>query len=474
MGLIRKALRQATPRPVRQVKSAVTHPVGSTIRAVTPGPVRSAHRTAFNATHPINAVENIAVASAASILRSSRNRNRRTADGQARLTWSESAVSGQPQTATGRAGLAEAIAEYEAGLFSLHLGELPDPSPRMADPVDMPDFDAMRSELEASRGVPALREHLEPYGDPPIAPAPSPVDRREICWEVRNESLSGIPWWQWRARHRCLRQALVETDRRVDAEERSRREAAARAQRESDARAVELAQIVRAIEAEARESAEREFARRAARHAEEQAKYDEVWERLCGNDAGAIELAMAEQFSDDEAVQVLGAVDATVAVIVEIPARDELIPDYEPAITPTGRLSVQSRSLTRRNDLYRAAIGGRLAAVVRQAFAAAPNLISVTCVAVAPVHRGELVPVYVATFGREASQACLSAVGPDALLGLVAQPRDAKWALKGRARELVSLDPANDPRVRAIAAWLSGGARGPDRDTAMLITRPTD
>lgn len=58
MGLMKKAARRATPRPVRKAKSVVKHPVGTAARAVTPRSLRKAKRTGFNVTHPLNTAEN--------------------------------------------------------------------------------------------------------------------------------------------------------------------------------------------------------------------------------------------------------------------------------------------------------------------------------------------------------------------------------------------------------------------------------
>jgi hypothetical protein len=55
---MKKAVRRATPKPVRKAKAVVKHPVGTAARAATPRSVRKAKRTAFNATHPVNTAEN--------------------------------------------------------------------------------------------------------------------------------------------------------------------------------------------------------------------------------------------------------------------------------------------------------------------------------------------------------------------------------------------------------------------------------
>jgi hypothetical protein len=58
MGLFRKAVRRATPRPVRKVKRVVRHPVRTGVRAATPKPIRDAERAAFKLAHPVNTAEN--------------------------------------------------------------------------------------------------------------------------------------------------------------------------------------------------------------------------------------------------------------------------------------------------------------------------------------------------------------------------------------------------------------------------------
>src|SRR3954447_1527575 len=58
MGLMRKAVGKAPPRPVRQVKRVVRHPARTAIRAATPRPIRNVQRSVFNVAHPINTAEN--------------------------------------------------------------------------------------------------------------------------------------------------------------------------------------------------------------------------------------------------------------------------------------------------------------------------------------------------------------------------------------------------------------------------------
>jgi len=69
---MKKAVRRATPKPVRKAKAVVKHPVGTAARAATPRSVREAKHKAFNATHPLNTAEN-ALLNAATPKRRSRS-----------------------------------------------------------------------------------------------------------------------------------------------------------------------------------------------------------------------------------------------------------------------------------------------------------------------------------------------------------------------------------------------------------------
>jgi hypothetical protein len=94
MGLMKKAVRRATPRPVRKAKAVVKHPVGTAINAATPRSVRKAKRRAFKIAHPINTAEN-AMLNAATPSRSLR-RSQRPAQAETAMPRSE------PRTDPGR------------------------------------------------------------------------------------------------------------------------------------------------------------------------------------------------------------------------------------------------------------------------------------------------------------------------------------------------------------------------------------
>jgi hypothetical protein len=57
---VRKSVRRATPRPVRQAM----HPARTARNAVTPRPVKQVSRAAYTARHPVGAAENAVIGAA--------------------------------------------------------------------------------------------------------------------------------------------------------------------------------------------------------------------------------------------------------------------------------------------------------------------------------------------------------------------------------------------------------------------------
>jgi chromate transport protein ChrA len=58
--VVRKSVRRATPRPVRQAM----HPARTARNAVTPRPVEQASRAVYSARHPVEAAENAVIGAA--------------------------------------------------------------------------------------------------------------------------------------------------------------------------------------------------------------------------------------------------------------------------------------------------------------------------------------------------------------------------------------------------------------------------
>ena len=72
--VVRKSVRKATPRPVRQA----IHPARTVKNKVTPRPVRQVGRVAYTATHPVAAAENKMIGAA---LNGNHRRKRRSRRG---------------------------------------------------------------------------------------------------------------------------------------------------------------------------------------------------------------------------------------------------------------------------------------------------------------------------------------------------------------------------------------------------------
>ncbi len=68
--VVRKSVRKATPRPVRQAM----HPARTVKNAVTPRPVKQVSRAAYKVRHPVDATENSLIAAVLSAVFGRRGR----------------------------------------------------------------------------------------------------------------------------------------------------------------------------------------------------------------------------------------------------------------------------------------------------------------------------------------------------------------------------------------------------------------
>jgi len=217
MGLMRKVVRRATPRPVRQVKRVVRHPARTAIRAATPRPIRNVQRTAFKVAHPVNAAEN-------ALLNSLTGSKRRPKSGRrgataARDSGGDYAAGPNSYAATyERAWVAEQIGRHEEALLSQHLVSYPAARPPVAPPIEPPNTVALRERLMQDSGASAHAENLGAFGDPPTAPAPSPVDERSLFKDIFATESSGISRLHWRRRQRLRAAARVKASEQAHVE----------------------------------------------------------------------------------------------------------------------------------------------------------------------------------------------------------------------------------------------------------------
>jgi hypothetical protein len=122
-------------------------------------------------------------------------------------------------------------------------------------------------------------------------------------------------------------------------------------------------------------------------HAALQAALDERWEALNANEHDAVLVTLAEAFEDNEAAAAAIGVDgAEVSLVVVVPSIDS-IPDRRPTTTSAGNLSLKKLTKRETSDFYKLLVCGHALVTVKEAFAAAPAIISARVVAVRPSQR---------------------------------------------------------------------------------------
>jgi len=405
VGLLRKAVRRATPRPVKQVKRAVTHPVRTTVRAATPRPIRQAQRTVFNVTHPVNTLENAIVRSVIpaprtgtrpksgggrSAPRPKSTPNRRASSAPASASAGARGAR-QPQptpkrrastapapsssansrsAAFERAATAERIQDREASLFAQHVGESPGPATFPVPPLRIPAPWGFRREKASRISLSVFEAELAPFGDPPAAPTKAAPDVVATAESLYAQAVAEVPRFRF-ARRRRLRELavteahdLVRRETQRLAEERERQQVDLdRKDRLRQALRTSLEQMVAKWLVEQRAIAEADHTRAAARA--------EVWSRrLRANDPTTLREALGPDILGAH-VRVGAVVDGIVELVVHFAELERLISAHEPAVTSNGRLTVKKRPVTRRNELYAAAVASELLRLSRLSFARA-------------------------------------------------------------------------------------------------------
>jgi hypothetical protein len=354
-------------------------------------------------------------------------------------------------------------------LFSFHLAKVASSTAPRAPAPQAPDPAPMRAELERKRGVTALQDQLAPFGLPPSAPVPEPVDRGAIYRQLRGEAMADLPWWKLGKRRALRHQAKEKARRRADADSSRRQADLDRLQKSLDAKWVELQAAVEAAEDDLRSWVADEVVRRDQEQARRQGELDRFWQSLCANEPDAVASALQRAFVDAGAVHVVGAFDGCAALLIEMPHMEDVVHKQEPAHTSTGRLTVRARGKTRRNSLYQAAMAGRLLRVIKIAFAGAPSLEAASCVVMRPSPAGRMTPVYAGTFEREDLKSYQQTSNPDRLIDLLDLPQNAMLNLRGRTHEVSDLKVEDDTRLQAARKWFETKRGTPDHDVAAEI-----
>lgn len=146
----------------------------------------------------------------------------------------------------------------------------------------------------------------------------------------------------------------------------------------------------------ARNAALAEAARRAAHDAQQQAadlerqriewqaELDADWAALCRNDPQVVMAHLARAFEDNEAAAApIGVDKGDASVVVVIPPMSA-VPDRKPTVTQAGNLSLKKLTKTETVSIYKSLVCGHVLVTVKEAFAVAPTIASITAVAVRP------------------------------------------------------------------------------------------
>lgn len=459
MGLLRKAVRRATPRPVRKAKRVVRHPARTAVRAATPRPIRNAQRTVFNVAHPVNAAENALINRVAA---GSRAPSRRRSAGSSRSPGAAyrggSHAGGYSAASAERAQIGVSIEQIETEVFSTHLLPVRASQRPVAPALTDVDPQAEREQAEHDSGAAALAAKLAPFGSPPVARDPDPVDEKAIRHELFEQDSADVSRWKLgtrrklraQTRDRAIEDAKVETERRAGE--------CLRQQEQLDEEWERLAYLREISESKVQRWKDEETARRQVARDRTQADLDEQWRRLRDNDPDAVTVALREAFDDSEAA-IVGVTDATAVVAVLISRLDDTIADREAAYTPSGRPTLHRRTKTRMNDLYVAAVASRCLFAANAALDAGPGLEAVRCVALRPAETSGAEAIYAGTISKSLLEELREhhwTADPDVLAQIPPMADDVHINRRGRAHELRALAFDEDPSVKGATQLFDG------------------
>ena len=170
--------------------------------------------------------------------------------------------------------------------------------------------------------------------------------------ELINAGNQTVPWWHLVHRRRVRQNARDEAGRQAAAETVARGADRDGVQQRLDRQAALLAEVQGAIDAAAQEWVDGEIERLERIRGSEQERLDVAWAHLCANEPDAVASALRAAYDEIDDIDVVGAADDGAVEAVDVPRMEDLIAEQEPALTPTGRPTVQPRGNTRRNELY--------------------------------------------------------------------------------------------------------------------------
>ncbi len=415
----------------------------------------------FNAAHPINAAEN-------AFLNSLTGGPRRKSGSHRRPTSRTGEYYGTGPTsnvaAYERAVLAEQIQQAEAQLFSRHLDRLEMPVTPVIPPVEPPDPGVERAQLEREAGITDLQTRLAPFGTPPLAPAPQPVDVDAEAKSLFKQATQNISRLRLRARRELREKTRLVAEQQAQQETERRAAEHRRHQETLDAERSRLETLRKAMDERVRVWVAEQTAAREAAHAKALADAKAREHRLRANDPETVNRALNEALAN-ERISIIGSAGGQAVIVLAIPELPDVIAEQEPAYTPAGRLTLHKRSKTQQNRLYVAALASELLRITRVAFAAAPGLTAVRCVVVRDSDLGNE-PIYLGTLTRATSSSLQSRSNdPATLESLLEAAERVQINRQGRARDIVPLHFGADRElalaVRSVTSP-AGTAASPD------------
>jgi hypothetical protein len=181
--------------------------------------------------------------------------------------------------------------------------------------------------------------------------------------------------------------------------------------------------------------------------AEEQRQLDAAWQALLDREPEAVLVTLEAAFADNDAPA--AAIDCesdSVSLVVRMPGIDDIVPERQPDLTPTGRPTAKRLTKTERNHLYGGAVLAHSLVTVKEAFAVAPTIEHATLLALVDTARG-LRPVYAGEFERGTLASCdWTQSAPS-----IAQRFPALLNMKGRTDEPGCLPLGGEPALLEVA-----------------------
>jgi hypothetical protein len=163
---------------------------------------------------------------------------------------------------------------------------------------------------------------------------------------------------------------------------------------------------------------------------------------------------LAAAFEDNEAAAAPVGVDGDEAsLVVLVPTVDE-VPERYPTTTDAGNLSLRKMTKTLRSSFYATLVAGYVLVTVREALAGAPGVNAVRIVAMRDdgpnVYGKARVSVLLAAHFTRAALDNIRWADVTSLEVIDQASRDTLVNFRGAAREMMPLDLANEPDIRAV------------------------